>query len=53
MKKNYRVICELKNETGELLKEQIHECRNIGEVLDLTEIACRCGWIIRDIIELK
>ena len=49
----YYVVCQLRDEAGKLLKEQKHSCLNMAEVFGLVEVCNRCGWTIRDIIEIK
>ena len=49
----YRVICQLRNEAGELLRERIHECVNMDEVFGLTEVCSRCGWEVKKIIDIR
>ena len=49
----YRVICQKCDQKGKLLKQQIHECINMDDVFGLVEVCCRCGWDVREIIEIQ
>ena len=51
-KMKYRVICQKRDQKGNLLKEQIHECINMDEVFGLVDVCCRCGWNVKKIIEI-
>ncbi len=49
----YRVICQKRDNEGNLIKEQIHECINMKEVFGLTEVCNTCGWEIKKIIMIE
>ena len=53
MRERYRVICQLRDSEGKLLREKNHCCIDMAEVFDLVEVSNRCGWTVRKIIELK
>ena len=53
MKERYRVICQLRDNDGKLLREKHHFCINMREVFGLVDVCSRCGWTVRHIIELK
>ena len=49
----YAVWIQKRDANGMLLDEQRHDCLNMAEVFDFTEVCNRCGWSIRDILEIK
>ena len=48
----YAVWIQKRDENGNLLEQQRHDCLNIAEVFDFTEVCNRCGWSIRDVLEI-
>lgn len=48
----YAVWIQKLDENGNLLEQQRHDCLNMAEVLDFTEVCNRCGWQIRDVLEI-